>query len=39
MQKLSDLSPEERLELGDKLRAMSDDDKREFISSLTKEQR
>jgi len=39
MQKLSDLSPEQRLDLGDRLRAMPDDEKREFLESLNEQQR
>ena len=36
--KLSDLTPEQRLDLGDKLRSMDDVQKRQFMESLTVEQ-
>lgn len=35
MQRLADLTPEARLDLGDKLRAMSDADKMQFLDTLT----
>lgn len=38
MQKLSDLTPEQRLDLGEKLRELPEDEKRKFIESLTPEQ-
>ena len=38
MNKLSDLTPEQRLDLGEKLREMPEDDKRAFIEGLTGEQ-
>lgn len=39
MQKLSDLSPEQRLDLGERLRAMPDDEKQAFLENLTENQR
>ena len=38
MQRLRDLTPEQRLDLGEKLREMSDEQKMEFIESLSPEQ-
>lgn len=38
MQKLSDLTPEQRLDLGEKVRAMPEEDRVRFINSLSKEQ-
>lgn len=38
MQRLRDLTPEQRLDLGEKLREMSDEQKMEFIQSLSPEQ-
>lgn len=39
MQKLSDLTPEQRLDLGEKLREMPEEEKMEFINNLSPEQR
>ena len=39
MQKLSDLTPEQRLDLGDRLRAMPDNEKQAFLENLTENQR
>jgi hypothetical protein len=39
MQKLSDLTPEQRLDLGERLKQMPKEDKQAFIDNLTAAQR